>query len=57
MIPVIHREEDIFKDYVWNSHQIWAQKDTQLPNRVPNIFPIHGFRDAVLVHKITVVTR
>ena len=36
MIPIIQREIDSFKDYIWNSHRIRAQKDTQLPNRVPN---------------------
>ena len=36
MIPIIQKEVDIFKDHIWNSHRIWAQKDTQLPNGVPN---------------------
>ena len=36
MVPIIQREVDIFKYYVWNGHQIRAQKDTQLSNEVPN---------------------
>lgn len=36
MIPVVQRELDIFKDMVWNSHRIRAQKDTVLPDGIPN---------------------
>ena len=42
MIPIIQREVDIFKEHIWNSRRIRAQKDTQLPNGVPNhiyVFP------------------
>jgi hypothetical protein len=36
MIPIIQKQLDIFKDTVWNSHRIRAQKDTRLPDGVPN---------------------
>ena len=35
MIPLIQREIDVFKDVVWNSHRIRAQKNTYLPDGVP----------------------
>lgn len=41
MIPVMQRELDIFKDSIWNSHRIRAQKDTSLPVGIPN--HIHAF--------------
>lgn len=36
MVPVVERELDTFKEMVWNSHRIRAQKDTVLPDGVPN---------------------
>ena len=36
MIPLIQRELDEFKDTVWNSHRIRFQKDTFMPDGVPN---------------------
>ena len=36
MVPVIQREIDIFKDSVWNSHRIRLQRNTFLPDGVPN---------------------
>ena len=36
MIPLIQRELDEFKDVVWNSHRIRHQKDTYMPDGVPN---------------------
>ena len=36
MVPVIQREIDIFKETIWNSHRIRKQKNTFLPNGVPN---------------------
>ena len=36
MIPIIQRDVDIFKDYIWNSHWIRAQKETQLPSGASN---------------------
>ena len=36
MVPVVQRELDTFKEIVWNSHRITAQKDTVLPDGVPN---------------------
>ena len=35
MIPLMQKEIDIFVD-MWNSHRIWEQKNTLLPNGVPN---------------------
>jgi hypothetical protein len=36
MIPLLQRELDIFKESVWNTHRIRAQKNTNLPDGVPN---------------------
>ena len=36
MIPVLQKQLDIFKDTLWNAHRIHAQKDTLLPDGVPN---------------------
>ena len=36
MIPMLQKELDSFKDGVWNCHRIRAQKDTLLPDGVPN---------------------
>ena len=36
MIPVVEKEVIDFKDIVWNTHRIRAQKDTFLPNGIPN---------------------
>jgi hypothetical protein len=36
LIPVLQKELNSFKDTVWNIHRIRQQKDTQLPNGVPN---------------------
>ena len=36
MVPVVQRELDTFKEMVWNSLRIRAQKDTVLPGGVPN---------------------
>ncbi len=35
-IPVLQKELDNFKDVVWNTQRIRAQKDVFLPNGVPN---------------------
>ena len=35
-IPLMQKQLDIFKDSIWNSHRIRGQKDTNLPNGVPN---------------------
>ena len=32
----MQKELDIFKNTVWNTHRIRAQKETQLPSGVPN---------------------
>ena len=44
MIPLIQKELDTFKDTVWNSNRIRSQKDTALPNGIPN--HIHAFPEA-----------
>lgn len=36
MIPLIQRELDEFKDVVWNSHRIRCQKNTFMPDGIPN---------------------
>ena len=36
MIPLLQRELDVFKESVWNTHRIRAQKNTNLPAGVPN---------------------
>ena len=38
MIPMLQKELDTFKDEVWNSHRILAQKDTLLPDGVSNTY-------------------
>ncbi|XP_067048999.1 uncharacterized protein [Acropora muricata] len=35
MVPLIQKELDIFRETVWNSHRIRAQRDTALPYGVP----------------------
>ncbi|XP_028412126.1 uncharacterized protein LOC114534852 [Dendronephthya gigantea] len=49
MIPVLQKELDIFKESVWNTHRIRAQKNTNLPDGIPNhiySFPeLYGFED------------
>ena len=36
MIPILQNEVEEFKDVVWNSHRIRAQKDRYLPAGIPN---------------------
>jgi hypothetical protein len=36
MVPVVQKELDTFRETIWNTHQIRAQKDTILPDGVPN---------------------
>jgi hypothetical protein len=35
-IPLLQKELDVFKNTVWNTHRIRHQKDTYLPDGVPN---------------------
>lgn len=35
-IPVLQKQLDAFKDIVWNTHRIRAQRGTALPNGIPN---------------------
>ncbi|CAB4039230.1 Hypothetical predicted protein, partial [Paramuricea clavata] len=35
MVPLIQKELDIFREKVWNTHRIRAQKDKLLPDGVP----------------------
>ena len=34
-IPVIQREMDVFRETIWNSHRVRAQKDAQVPKGIP----------------------
>ena len=43
MIPIMQREVTTFVDVVWNCHRIREQRDTFLPDGVPN--HIYSFRD------------
>ena len=36
MIPLIQKDLDVFRESVWNTHRIRAQKDTCLPDGIPN---------------------
>ncbi len=36
MIPVLQKQLDTFKTFVWNVHRIRTQKDTLLPDGVPD---------------------
>jgi hypothetical protein len=36
LIPVLQVQLDIFRETVWNSHRIRRQKDTLLPDGVPD---------------------
>ena len=36
MISMIQRELDEFKDIVWNPHRIRKQKETYMPDGIPN---------------------
>ena len=35
-VPLLQKELDVFRDTVWNTHRIRHQKDTYLPDGVPN---------------------
>lgn len=49
MIPVVQKQLDLFRTVVWNSHRIRVQKDTALPDGVPDhiySFPeMYGLED------------
>ena len=51
MIPIIQREVDIHKGNVLNSHRIWTEKGTQLPNEVSN--HIYDFPEYDIQIKVT----
>ena len=36
LTPVIQKQLDTFQDTIWNTHRIRAQKNTVLPDGVPN---------------------
>ena len=56
LIPLLQKELNTFKDTIWNTHRIRQQKDTELPNGVPNhiyAFPgEYGFADCGKLNKI-----
>lgn len=35
-IPVIQKEMDIFREMIWNSHRVRAQKEAQMRKGIPN---------------------
>ena len=35
MVPLVQKELHIFREKVWNTHRIRTQKDTLLPDGVP----------------------
>lgn len=43
MIPIVQREVNTFVDVVWNCHRIREQRDSFLPDGVPN--HIYSFPD------------
>ena len=36
MVPLVQKELDVFRETVWNTHRIRAQKDTVLPDGIPD---------------------
>ena len=36
MIPILQRELDVFRETIWNSHRIRHQRNTYLPDGVPD---------------------
>ena len=36
MIPLLQKELDEFKNVVWNPHRVRLQKDTIMPDGIPN---------------------
>ena len=41
MVSLVQKELDVFRETVWNTHRIRAQKDTVLPDGIPD--HIHNF--------------
>ena len=58
LIPLLQKELNTFKDTIWNTHRIRQQRDTELPNGVPNhiyAFPEeYGFADCGKFTKIDI---
>ena len=58
LIPLLQKELNTFKDTIWNTHRIRQQRDTELPNGVPNhiyAFPAeYGFADCGKFTKIDI---
>ena len=36
MVSLVQKELDVFRETVWNTHRIRAQKDTVLPDGIPD---------------------
>lgn len=57
LIPVVQKELDLFRTVVWNSHKIRTQKDTALPDGIPDHiynFPETGLEECgMTVHIFT----
>ena len=49
LIPLLQKELNTFKGTIWNTHRIHQQRDTELPNGVPNhiyaFLEEYGFAD------------
>ena len=43
MVPLVQKELDVFRETVWNTHRIRAQKDIVLPDRIPDQYHIYNF--------------
>ena len=57
MVPIVQKEVNNFKDTIWNVHRIRAQKDTVLPDGIPNhiySFPEkYGLQDCGMTYYLT----
>ena len=56
MVPLIQKELDIFRETVWNIHRIRAQKDTVLPDGIPdhnyNFPENYGLEECGMCHSV-----
>ena len=43
LMPLLQKDLSTFKDTIWNTYRIRQQKDTELPNGVPN--HIYAFQE------------
>lgn len=56
MVPLIQKELNIFRETVWNTHRIRAQRDIALPDGIPHRiynFPVnYGLEECGMCHSI-----